>query len=72
MAKVQSTSDDGPILRAKSVMVTGATRGIGLALVREMLKMPSTIEYLFASYRNLESESGQVKDNTLAYRMTDL
>ena len=36
----------------KSVMITGSNRGIGLELVKQLLKMETPPKHIFATYRN--------------------
>ena len=43
---------------AKSVLITGCNRGIGLELVKQILKMESPPAHLFATYRS-PSTSGK-------------
>ena len=38
----------------KSMLVTGANRGIGLELIRQIVNLPSSPQHLFAACRNPE------------------
>lgn len=42
-------------LSAKTILITGASRGIGLEFVRQILRLPSPPEVLIAACRNPES-----------------
>ena len=63
----------------KSVLITGANRGIGLELVKQFLKQASPPDHIFATYRDpaeaqeLKSvaESGGGKVHLLRLEMTD-
>ncbi|CAF1079414.1 unnamed protein product [Adineta steineri] len=37
----------------KSILITGANRGIGLGIVKQLVSNPSSIEYIFAGYRDV-------------------
>ncbi|GLH12882.1 uncharacterized protein GBIM_17542 [Gryllus bimaculatus] len=38
----------------KSILITGANRGIGFGLVKHLIENPGPLKYLFATYRNPE------------------
>ncbi|KAJ7311937.1 hypothetical protein JRQ81_006258 [Phrynocephalus forsythii] len=46
-------------LGARSVLVTGTNRGIGLELVRQLLSSPDPPQHLFACSRQPDGENGQ-------------
>ncbi|XP_048371203.1 C-factor-like [Sphaerodactylus townsendi] len=50
-------------LGARSVLVTGANRGIGLELVRQLLSKPDSPQWIFACSREPEGERGQALRN---------
>ncbi|XP_009289111.1 PREDICTED: uncharacterized oxidoreductase C663.06c [Aptenodytes forsteri] len=47
-------------LQVRSLLVTGANRGIGLGLVRQLLGMPNPPEWVFAACRDPKGERAQV------------
>ncbi|XP_057241427.1 uncharacterized protein LOC130585113 [Malurus melanocephalus] len=46
-------------LRARSVLVTGANRGIGLGFVQHFLKMPNPPQWIFATCRDPKGQRAQ-------------
>ncbi|XP_048814032.1 C-factor-like [Lagopus muta] len=46
-------------LRVRSVLVTGANRGIGLGLVRHLLALPNPPEWVFATCRDPKGQRAQ-------------
>ncbi|XP_065497087.1 C-signal-like isoform X3 [Caloenas nicobarica] len=58
-------------LRVRSVLVTGANRGIGLGLVRQFLQMPNPPEWVFAACRDPKGQRAQELQN-LASRHPNL
>ena len=42
-------------LTAKTILVTGASRGIGLEFIKQILKLPTAPEVVFAACRNPSS-----------------
>ncbi|XP_054856519.1 C-factor-like isoform X3 [Eublepharis macularius] len=53
-------------LGARSVLVTGANRGIGLELVRQLLSKPDSPQWLFACSREPDGERGQELRNLVS------
>ncbi|KAM6430325.1 C-signal-like isoform 1-T1 [Liasis olivaceus] len=47
-------------LRARSILVTGANRGIGLELVRQLAAEPDPLRWIFACSREPDGQRGQV------------
>ncbi|XP_076205612.1 uncharacterized protein LOC143165770 isoform X2 [Aptenodytes patagonicus] len=58
-------------LQVRSLLVTGANRGIGLGLVRQLLGMPNPPEWVFAACRDPKGERAQELKN-LASRHPNL
>ncbi|XP_009328646.1 PREDICTED: uncharacterized oxidoreductase C663.06c-like [Pygoscelis adeliae] len=58
-------------LQVRSLLVTGANRGIGLGLVRQVLGMPNPPEWVFAACRDPKGERAQELKN-LASRHPNL
>ncbi|XP_068549720.1 C-signal-like isoform X1 [Anas acuta] len=50
-------------LRVRSVLVTGANRGIGLGLVRHLLGLPNPPEWVFAACRDPKGQRAQELQN---------
>ncbi|XP_032556760.1 C-factor-like isoform X1 [Chiroxiphia lanceolata] len=50
-------------LRVRSVLVTGANRGIGLGLVQHFLKMPNPPQWVFAGCRDPKGQRAQELQN---------
>ncbi|XP_050167215.1 C-factor-like [Myiozetetes cayanensis] len=50
-------------LRVRSLLVTGANRGIGLGLVQHFLKMPSPPQWVFAGCRDPKGQRAQELQN---------
>uniref|UniRef100_A0A8B9VBZ6 C-factor n=1 Tax=Anas zonorhyncha TaxID=75864 RepID=A0A8B9VBZ6_9AVES len=50
-------------LRVRSVLVTGANRGIGLGLVRHLLGLPNPPEWVFAACRDPKGKQAQELQN---------
>ncbi|NWU78046.1 DHB2 dehydrogenase, partial [Onychorhynchus coronatus] len=50
-------------LRVRSVLVTGANRGIGLGLVQHFLKMPNPPQWIFAGCRDPKGQRAQELQN---------
>ncbi|XP_015269641.1 PREDICTED: uncharacterized oxidoreductase C24B10.20-like, partial [Gekko japonicus] len=53
-------------LGARSVLVTGANRGIGLELVRQLLSKPDSPQWIFACSREPDGERGQELKNLVS------
>ncbi|KFM02707.1 C-factor, partial [Aptenodytes forsteri] len=58
-------------LQVRSLLVTGANRGIGLGLVRQLLGMPNPPEWVFAACRDPKGERAQVRLGWDAVEVTD-
>ncbi|ESO11117.1 hypothetical protein HELRODRAFT_194898 [Helobdella robusta] len=48
-------------LAAKSIFLTGCSRGIGLEFVKQLLKLPNKPKYIFATCRDVE-KANELKD----------
>jgi len=48
-------------LRVRSVLVTGANRGIGLGFVQHLLALPNPPEWVFAGCRDPKGQRAQVR-----------
>ncbi|GBM11899.1 hypothetical protein AVEN_209604-1 [Araneus ventricosus] len=48
-------------MEVESVLVTGANRGIGLELVKQLVQLPKPPKYVFATYRD-ESSTQDLKN----------
>lgn len=53
-----------------SILITGCNRGLGLGLVKSLLKLEQTPKYIFATCRNLEK--ADVSNSTHLYRPVPL
>ncbi|XP_035192503.1 C-factor-like isoform X1 [Oxyura jamaicensis] len=58
-------------LRVRSVLVTGANRGIGLGFVRHLLGLPNPPEWVFAACRDPKGQRAQELQN-LAFKHSNL
>lgn len=48
-------------LHVRSVLVTGANRGIGLGFVQHFLRMPNPPQWIFAGCRDPKGQRAQVR-----------
>ena len=54
-------------LQPMSVFITGANRGIGLAFVKSLMKLPNPPRYVIGSYRNSENSQVWRRNGDITY-----